>query len=260
MQLYLAWCCAGACMKSRKWKWFWLIAVIAGSALIPPILFGQARVINDQSGGDPWRNTIFDFQTLLTGVAAVAAASWTVYTMEKTDSRQEQRHRELVSLTMRADRLRADRAVNPQLDDFETYVDEIIARLKYIFRSDENAIKNFDSGKRDYRALGITIETFFSRPAFDEARDLFDGEMAYALARIRYAIQGMTLSWHSAEMYSPPPGMIRTDLTLTDEQRADAIVAWREAARITLSHLVSLEEYTSAFCDGLLKMKKTYES
>lgn len=147
-------------MKSRRWRWFWLLAVVAGSALIPPILFGQPRVTNEVIGGDPWRNTIFDFQTLLTGLAAVAAASWTVYTMERTVVRQERRHRELVSLAIRADRLRADRAVNPQLDDFENYVDENIAQLKHIFGSDESAINQFDAGTRDYLDLGVRIETF----------------------------------------------------------------------------------------------------
>jgi hypothetical protein len=53
---------------------------------------------------------------------------------------------------------------------------------------------------------------------------------------------------------------MRTHLTLTDEQRADTIVAWRKAACITLSHLMTLDEYTSALYGGLLKMKRTYES
>lgn len=69
----------------------------------------------------------------------------------------------------------------------------------------------------------------------------------------------MTQTWHSAERYSPPPGMMRIHLTLTEEERADAIVTWREAARVTRGHIMTLEEFTSAFYGSLLEMKKTYE-
>lgn len=245
-------------MKSRKWKLFGLVAVVSGSALIPPILFGEARITKDQIGGDPWRNIIFDFQTLLTGMAAVAAASWTVYTMEKTDVRQERRHQQLVSLAIRADSLRADRAVNPQLEDFEYYVDEVIAKLKHSFGSEENAIQQFEGGSRGYRALVVTIETFFNRAPFEQAQDLFDGEMAYALTRIRDAINKIDHSWQRAEYYSPPLGMTRAQYTLSNEELMRAYFSWREAANDTLAHLLTLEEFTSAFYEGMLKMKATY--
>ncbi|WP_139283802.1 hypothetical protein [Rhizobium sp. NFR12] len=246
-------------MNFRKWTWLGLIAVIAASALIPPILFGEPRLVKDQTGGDTWRNIISDFQTLFTGMAAVAAATWTVLTMEKTDARQEARHRELVALTIRADRLRADRAVHPQLQDYEDYVGDSLNRLQHIFRSDERALTHFDAGKRNYRGPAETLKAFFDRAPIQQAHDLFDGEMNYALTRIHVAINEMTYCWARAENYSPPIGLDRSQYTLTDDERISADAAFTEAASVTRRQLLVLQEHTSTFYAGLVGMKRGYE-
>jgi hypothetical protein len=93
---------------------FLAVILIFGSGIILPALFGEPRG-PDGRGGDHWRNTIYDFQTLFTGLAAVVAAAYTVRTMEETERRSEKRHNELMSLQLRADRLKIERALNPQL-------------------------------------------------------------------------------------------------------------------------------------------------
>lgn len=60
---------------------------------------------------------VFKFQTLITGVFAIIAALITVRTMRITDEKQELRHRELMSLNLRRDRMIVARAAKPQLEE-----------------------------------------------------------------------------------------------------------------------------------------------
>lgn len=64
-------------------------------ALILPAIFGTPPTFDDRSGGDPWRNFVYDFQTLITGVLAVCAAWATVHQMRRSDELQLQMHRAL---------------------------------------------------------------------------------------------------------------------------------------------------------------------
>ncbi|RWX30650.1 hypothetical protein EHI47_14455 [Rhizobium leguminosarum] len=83
------------------------IVVVAAALLIPAVAGGV---------GDPWGKFVSDFQTLITGLAAVGAATWTISVMEKTDARQGERHAQLVELSLRGDRLAVERAVYPQVE------------------------------------------------------------------------------------------------------------------------------------------------
>jgi len=82
------------------------ILVVATALLIPAVAGGI---------GDPWGKFVSDYQTLITGLAAVGAATWTISVMEKTDARQGERHAQLVELSLRSDRLAVERAVYPQV-------------------------------------------------------------------------------------------------------------------------------------------------
>gem|GEM_PF-5749877 len=61
---------------------------------------------------------LYDFQTLITGLAAVAAAAMTIRQMMQTDRASDQRHRELMELTVRSDRALIERLINPQYRGF----------------------------------------------------------------------------------------------------------------------------------------------
>ena len=90
----------------------WLIAAVVAAGLLLPIVFGGERK-PDGTGGDPWRNAIMDFQTLITGGLAVYAAYATIRQMQNSDKRSDKRHEELVRLSLRAEALEIDRALSP---------------------------------------------------------------------------------------------------------------------------------------------------
>ncbi|TBH55042.1 hypothetical protein [Rhizobium leguminosarum] len=106
-------------MKSNREKLTWAFVIVVAAGVLLPVIFGEPRTVQGSTGGDSWRNVIYDFQTLITGLAAVFAAAITIRTMEKTDRRSERRHRELVELQLRPDRLRLGRALHPQIAELK---------------------------------------------------------------------------------------------------------------------------------------------
>ncbi|RWC58899.1 hypothetical protein [Mesorhizobium sp.] len=85
---------------TKRLTFFLLALPIAAIFMI--MLFGDKA--------DPVADWLDRWQTLIAGAFAVAAALFTVGQMQKSDTLQEARHRQLVRLTLRADILSADRA------------------------------------------------------------------------------------------------------------------------------------------------------
>ncbi len=68
------------------------VVVIILAATLPAAMFGEP--------GDGYFEFLKEFQTLLTGLLAVGAAAYTISEMIKSDAKQEQRHREMVEISM----------------------------------------------------------------------------------------------------------------------------------------------------------------
>ncbi|MCJ2874815.1 hypothetical protein JUM41_11265 [Rhizobium pusense] len=168
--------------KKRLVVLFWLVICVT---ILPPIFFGEPRSVKDQVGGDSWRNFIYDFQTLIGGGAAIIAAWYTVRQMQFTDEKSELRHRELVALQLRSDRLRVERMVFPSLADLlESW--EVIAAfkgdvLRSLVADEPKTVAHVanELNKDCSQALKI-----LSRATFRDAVDLLDGEMTYLLAKL----------------------------------------------------------------------------
>lgn len=73
---------------------------------------GSALAFHFRGGGcDAWGRFIYDYQTLLTGIGAIGAASVTILVMRVTEDKQGRRHLQLVELALRPDRLKSDRVL-----------------------------------------------------------------------------------------------------------------------------------------------------
>lgn len=137
------------------------------------------------SMADPWRDVVFNFQTLFAGILAVGAAYLSVRQMNVTDERSEQRHKELVTLQLRPDRLRLERAVNPQLEELK----DLASLLKQV----DIDLTGGEAGSGDiyYRALRgfaasylgavVALSDVFSRGPWEEGKNLFDGRLTRKL-------------------------------------------------------------------------------
>ncbi|MCJ8517785.1 hypothetical protein [Pseudorhizobium tarimense] len=142
----------------------------------PPNLFGL--------GGNPIRQFIYDFQTLFGGILAIAAAYFTVWQMRETDTQAEGRHAQQVSLTIRKDALRVDRAANPDVDE----LNEALENMRDAVR----ALRNPEKGKillreeLDFLFSGVEYaRERINRGDVRETEELFDGEMIERLRKAR---------------------------------------------------------------------------
>ncbi|WP_092573382.1 TrbC/VirB2 family protein [Rhizobium lusitanum] len=120
----------------RRLSWLLIAVVILMLAL--PVVFGEPRH-GDGTGGDPWRNTISDFQTLIVGVLALAGAGATVFAaratvsqMREDDRQQDLRHRRQMYLDRRREMIAAKRfvdRVSPVLLALKKEIDPIKLKL-----------------------------------------------------------------------------------------------------------------------------------
>lgn len=179
--------------------------VVAAALLLPSIAGGVA---------DPWGKFISDYQTLITGLSAVGAATWTISVMERTDARQGQRHAQLVELSMRGDRLAVERAVYPQIDGLDG-IGAMLGRL----RSDMIKAKSLEGQLRIIVEQSWMAEAVFTdlvellqREQLKEGSRFFDGILTYKLHWLREKarsarlntgdLPGMTQFHHADEILS----------------------------------------------------------
>ncbi|MBB3916186.1 hypothetical protein [Rhizobium fabae] len=151
-----------------------LTAVIAAATgLLLPSIFGQPRIGN--AGGDPWRNFIYDFQTLIAGFFAVGAAFVTFHQMQRFDARSEKRHEEQIKLALRPDVLRMQRANSPSVETMREWRDDM-RRISSKWRPD-HLQEDTIPARGTIIGLADGFEEEISRPTFQEATHLFSGKM-----------------------------------------------------------------------------------
>lgn len=168
----------------HKRRLFALIFITVGAAIILPVVFGLPRGIAGQDG-DGWRNFIYDFQTLIGGGAAVVAAWLTVRQMRITDERSEFRHRELVSLQLRADRLRVERLLYPSLNELKAKRESLsawqVGMLSDLVRFEKRAavfaLHDLYNDVENVRAI-------LNNSTTQSTLDLLDGRMTHTYARV----------------------------------------------------------------------------
>ncbi len=171
-------------MVRGKSVWIWLAVVVLTAAILPAVIFGEARSVQGQSGGDPWRNILYDFQTLITGFAAVGAAALTIRTMNKTEIAAQVRHEQMVALSLRADRLKVERMLQPQRN-------LLVKRLVEVEHLNAHIETWRSGGGGDVKALGRgvlavarQIKEYTQRAQFRDAAPLFSGELNLSLLRL----------------------------------------------------------------------------
>ncbi|QHW25843.1 hypothetical protein GYN07_16505 [Rhizobium leguminosarum bv. viciae 248] len=216
--------------KREKVGWALVTMVVVG--LILPIIFGKPRDVAGTKPGDAWRDTIYDFQTLITGVFAVAAAFVTVRQMQATDasaqlrhdqlmagSRQNEkeareRHNELVELTVRKDRLMVERLLFPYLNALEFQASEMAHSslwLPAFEKVDDPALQPIAKQAEKMIAPMHAITNIIIQPPWRDASPLLDGITSFHVQRMHeFALMCIDLS-RQIQNYIVPPREIDDD-------------------------------------------------
>lgn len=141
---------------------------------------------------------LYDFQSLFTGLLAVAAAYLTVKEMRKTDENSEKRHQAAMRLAIRGDRLNVHRALHPQFQELRHIAKEMeeLDRLKGQMDRDRVEAMRFGQfasyDRNDMETLILQtyplirqIKSVLHRHQLEQGADLFDGDLTYRLTNLK---------------------------------------------------------------------------
>jgi hypothetical protein len=146
---------------------------------------GLIKFVEPLASGDPscFRNFIYDYQTLLTGILAIVAAVITVSVAVKTEKMAQWRHAQLVRLQMRPDKLTLERGILPQapvLRSSHKTIQDCRGFFVVLRREDAASARRMISSSSE---IGMVVQAMQNlREAFaDEtwmaAETLFDGRL-----------------------------------------------------------------------------------
>ncbi|MNE27038.1 hypothetical protein D3C80_1204300 [compost metagenome] len=126
---------------------------------------------------------IYDYQTLITGIAAVYAAGYTVRQMIKSDEKQDKRHVEGMAFAMRGEIRRMDRGLHPQLEDIES----VALRLNSLNFDPETYLDRLDPYYTWFNDIALPLQPIVTdvleilqRQAIRDAAEFFDGDLLIA--------------------------------------------------------------------------------
>ncbi|MBZ9659482.1 hypothetical protein LB523_10535 [Mesorhizobium sp. ESP-6-4] len=205
-------------------------------------IFTVVMVMMFGSEGDPITDWLYRWSTLITGVAAVAAAVMTIRQMQQTDEAQEDRHRQLVGLSLRADQLRAERATFPAALDIRIWVDDV-DRLK-LRNTIEEAIGELDMNDSfEVATRAFALQNILKRRALIEATDLFGHRLFTIYEELVAKSDSVAL-----EIADSAGGRLNFGVTDSD----------RELARAVLMDLVGAKPYLEELATRLIWLDQAY--
>lgn len=130
---------------------------------------------------------LFDYQTLITGIAAVAAATVTVRAMVKTERETAKRHRQILGASLRGEALQVDRLLAKRMPIFEhccRVFEDALECLPSRFDPEDLGPEIVHSALTAALHANDSIKTEISSKEWQEAEALFDGRLAADIALI----------------------------------------------------------------------------
>ncbi|MGX8013535.1 hypothetical protein ACVDG8_033490 [Mesorhizobium sp. ORM8.1] len=205
---------------------------------------------------DPITIWLKGWSTLIAGLAAVVAAVMTVYQMRQTDEgqqmrfreaeeRQEDRHRQLVRLTLRSDQLRAERATFPTALDVRIWLDDL-ARFKLRHAAIGEDIGELQMGdSSEVARLAFALQGILKRRSLVEATDLYSHRLSLIYDDLVARTDSTTL---------------KVDQSDGGRQNFGVTTADRQLAREVLMDLTRAVPYLEEMATRLIELDQAYRS
>jgi hypothetical protein len=147
-----------------------------GFALLMIVIIGFVVPVGASGAFGNWVQFLRDFQTLIGGLAAIAAAYITIQQMHISDEKSDKRHSDILRLTLLSDKRRIERAVNPQRQEL-AYAYDDLCRSRAAWQNDAKGLADKANMGKLYR-LAKEINEIISRPPIRNGSELFDGSTA----------------------------------------------------------------------------------
>ena len=202
-------------------------------AMLTGIVLGLG--INDAPGWYVWAK---GWQTLFAGILAVAAAVMTIYQMRIAAALEAQRHRELIDLTNRPDRLKARRAAE-EAADYPAYCNTLpdwVAPADDLFLAASVRVNHVEDW------LAVMVERLGNRLVTD-AVVLFDADLSQVWEGVHY--RQNELRRQAAQMTA----------TLNRGDRVGVI----ENMDLLAGNVDGFKEQVIRFSEGLQNLRRQYE-
>ncbi|WP_281037716.1 MULTISPECIES: hypothetical protein [unclassified Rhizobium] len=150
---------------------------------------------------NPWRDWLYDFQSLIGGILAVIAAAFTVLQMRISDDRSETLHKQARKLQLRGDGLRFERMYFA----LHTELNRSIPIFTRSIPTQQVELKQWFNDVSDACSL---LDRAFKAPTYEKASDLLDGALTNWIADIRTDIaktnRNIALALQSGYAEEPP--------------------------------------------------------
>ncbi len=177
--------------------WVWLLFKAFAITIPTPSMWRDLSNIARTSIGfepiNPWRDWLYDFQSLIGGIFAIVAAAFTVLQMRISDERSERRHKEVLQLQLRADGLRLERmyfALHPFLNTADNLFDgEFIPGMLANDRLLHMDTQKLETLWAEIEILWLEIEEVFNSSVFLDAEDLLDGGLTDEVFHFRRSLK-----------------------------------------------------------------------
>ncbi|TGQ69530.1 hypothetical protein EN829_014965 [Mesorhizobium sp. M00.F.Ca.ET.186.01.1.1] len=165
----------------------WFVAIVCA---VLGLIVGMAWV-------DFWNelNPVKEYQTLIAGLAAVAAAFATINTMHRTDEGQAERHRQkLVDITLRADRLKASRAAFGFPKVIRTMSGEVDFLIMLTTKISDITPDLVDRLRETTQSIEKRVRRLLKMENLRSAQDIFDETTSGAYHSVLMMMEGDGLS------------------------------------------------------------------
>jgi len=205
---------------------------------------------------DQWADWIKDYQTLIGGFIAIAAAVLTVLQMQASDIRSDQRHRDLIRLSMRGDLMKLRRAIavlRKELFDDVKELDQFIAGYKAqkstagwetAFVESQEIIHYFEIIKR--------LRSVIVGQALENIRPMMDDACEIDLHAITVSLKELDGCWTDVRsIYEDPHRSLSaeryphhaTEILDEDVHFQCQVEAFAKSCRDLVQHAGELEDY-----------------
>jgi hypothetical protein len=162
--------------------WLGFVVVVVSTCYASTLMLVEVFGEINWTSNDLW---LYRWQTLIAGALAVLAAIITVRQMKTTDKLQEKRHQDLISLNLRSDRLRIQRAAMPYARMLRISID--ICRKDFTDK-ESMAKPTLEFLNRVVFNLEELVKAISSED-FEKAIDLFEPDMNHNLKSLKRVTQ-----------------------------------------------------------------------
>ncbi len=210
---------------------------------------------------NPWRDWLYDFQSLIGGILAVIAAAFTVLQMRISDERSGVRHNEMVKLQLRSDTLLVERLLVPQFRLLSVFAENLDRVVPVSLEPADVELTDEQRSKAAFlkKLISDVNSSVLLSDGWLEAQHLFDGATAVEATIFKLRLESLRRRANScAEKVDRDLDWIKKEgsgLTLGDEARQSQIEGWVQL----LSERNALKSSVNVLISRLRMMAATYE-